>query len=198
VFDSRGLPDYPPAQNAWQFPPPPISPRWKWAAIAAMVFGLVGGSTMLAITIALGSSGAPGLIDNTELISVIEQQCYQMTTKVDSLPIHGTPRRQAQTIAAQNSAIDDMVTDIRSVGPDVLASDPPSEEWLDDWERLVQAREAYAREILGGSQRPYLDIPTDEDGNDIYLRMNDAFLGESSCEVPDAVLNPYPDGSSEA
>ena len=197
MFDSRGLPDYPPPHNAWQFPPPPISPRWKWVAIATAALGLVAGSTMLVLAIALGSSGAPGLIDNTELISVIERECNQMTSKVESLPIHGTPRRQAQSITAQNVAIEDMVHDIRDVARDLLSSDPPSDEWLADWERLVDAREAYADEILGGS-RTSLDIPTDERGKDIYLRMDDVFFTESTCEVPAVLLNPYPDDSSEA
>jgi hypothetical protein len=197
VFDSRGLSDYPPQHNAWQFPPPPISPRWKWAAIAAMVLGLVGGSTMLVVAISVGSSGAPGLIDNTELISVIERECQQMTTKVESLPIHGTPRRQAQTIAAQNVAIEDMVDDIRSVGQEVLADDPPTDEWLADWGRLVDAREAYAEEILDGSL-PDLQIPTDERGKDIYVRMDDVFIADSTCEVPGVLLNPYPDDASDA
>jgi hypothetical protein len=197
VFDSRGLPDYPPPQNAWQFPPPPVSSRWKWAAIAAMVFGLVGGSTMLAVTIAVGSSGAPGLIDDTQLISVIEDKCQQMTTKVESLPIHGTPRRQAQTIAAQNVAIEAMVDDIRSVGQDVLANDPPTDEWLADWGRLVKAREAYAEKILDGLL-PDLTIPTDDRGEDIYVRMDDVFISDSTCEVPWVLLNPYPENKSDA
>ena len=152
---------------------------------------------MLTVAITVGSSGAPGLIDNTELISVIERECNQMTTKVESLEIHGTPRRQAQTIAAQNVAVADMVHDIRDEARDLLTSDPPSNDWLSDWDRLVAARETYAREILDGSF-PDLDIPTDEHGKDIYLRMDDAFLGEPSCEVPAALLNPYPEDTSDA
>lgn len=197
MFDSRGLPDYPPPRNAWEFPPPPVSPRWKWAAIAAMALGLIGGSSMLVVAIVFGTSGTPGLIDDTHLISVIERECAQMTSKVESLPIHGTPRRQAQSIAAQNVAIDDMVADIRAEGPDVLADDPPTEEWLVDWERLVEAREAYAEEILDGSL-PDLDIPTDDRGKDIYLRMDDAFLGEATCDVPGVLINPYPEDTSDA
>ena len=162
-----------------------------------MVFGLVGGSTMLAVAISVESSGAPGLIDNAALISVIERECRQMTTSVESLPIHGTPRRQAQTIARQNVAVEDMIDDIRSVGRDVLASDPPTDEWLADWGRLVQAREAYADEILDGSL-PDLEIPTDDHGDEIYLRMDDVFFTESTCEVPEVLLNPYPDNASDA
>lgn len=196
MFDSRGLPDYPPPHNAWQFPPPPVSPRWKWAAIGAMVFGFIGGSTMLVVAITVGSSGVPGLIDDTELISVIERECDQMTSEVESLPIDGTPRRQAQTIAAQNVAIDDMLADIRSVGPTVLANDPPTEEWLADWEQLVDAREAYAEDLLAGSQHR-LEVPHDDRGRDIDVRMDDVFFTESTCVVPEVLVEPYPGDASD-
>jgi hypothetical protein len=162
-----------------------------------MVLGLIGGTTMLVVVITVGSSSAPGLIDNTEVVSVIERECQQMTSKVESLPIHGTPRRQAQTIAAQNFAIEDMVDDIRSVGPDTLASDPPTDEWLADWDRLVAARKTYAAEILGGAST-HLEVPTDDRGKDIDIRMDDVFIDRSTCEVPSVLLNPYPDGGSDA
>jgi hypothetical protein len=197
VFDSRGLPDYPPPHNAWEFPPPPVSPRWKWAAIAAMVFGLIGGTTMLAVAISYGSSGMPGVIDNARLISVIEGECARMTSTVESMPIGGSPERQASTIADQNEAVDVMVSAIRDVGPDIIDSDPPTEEWLTDWERLINARESYAQKILDGSL-PDLEIPNDERGKDIYVRMDDAFLVQTSCEVPDILINPYPDDQSDA
>jgi len=156
------------------------------------VVGLIAGTTMLVVAIKVGSSSAPGLIDDPELISVIERECHQMTTSVESLPIHGTPRRQAQTIARQNVAIEDMVDDIRSVGQDTLASDPPTDEWLADWDRLVDAREAYAEEVLDGAFAQ-LKVPTDDRGADIDIRMDDVFLDSSTCMVPEVLLEPYPD-----
>lgn len=196
MFDSRGLPDYPPPHNAWQFPPPPISPRWKWAAIAAMVLSLIGGTTMLVVAIAIGSSGMPGLIDNTSIIDVIEDECAAMTDEVEAIPITGSPESQAAAITDQNAAVNDMVSDIRAIGSNVLSADPPTEDWLVDWHTLVKAREAYAREVLDGSQDDF-EIPTDDDGDDIYVRMDDVFAYESSCEVPAVLLNPYPDDGSE-
>ncbi len=157
-----------------------------------MVFGLLGGATMLVVVITVGSTSAPGLIDDPDLISVIERECEQMTNSVEALPMHGTPRRQAQTIARQNVAVEDMVDDIRSVGSETLASDPPTNEWLADWDRLIDARESYATKILDGSFAQ-LDVPNDDRGNDIDLRMDDVFIGSSACEVPEALLNPYPD-----
>lgn len=196
MFDSPGLPDYPPERNAWQFPPPPISPRWRWAAIAATIVGLVGGTALVVVLAVVGSDGAPGAIDNTRLISVIESECDLMTSRVESVPVTGSPRQQAQAITDQDHSVDDMVSAIRAEGPDVLADDPPTRAWLDDWERLVAARETYAELIRGGAT-PDLDIPDDEDGHDIHLRMNDVWLGESACEVPRVLIYPYPEDVSE-
>ena len=36
-------------------------------------------------------------------------------------------------------------------------------------------------------------MPTDDRGDDIDVRMDDVFLGGSTCEVPAVLLNPYPD-----
>jgi hypothetical protein len=197
VDDSPGLPDYPPAQDAWRFPPPPVSRRWRWAAITATVVGVVAVPTLLTIAIILGNKGAPGLIDSDKVVDVITRECDQMTSTINGLPIRGTARAQAETIAQQNLAIERMVNDIRALGGAALADDPPAERWLTDWERLVDARERYARGLLAGIQHS-LDIPTDEDGHDIYVRMDEVFLGDSGCEVPAALLNPYPEDVSDA
>jgi hypothetical protein len=195
VLDSRGKPDYPPARNAWQFPPPPISSRWKWAAIAVGLVGLIGGGTTLGILIALGANGLPGAIDNPHLLSVIERECDRMTSRVESIEIAGPPERQALAIADQNHAVDVMVAAIRDEGTETLEDDPPTVEWLADWDRLVAARTTFAKGILEG-EVVALDIPDDDRGRDIYLRMDDVFFGDSSCEVPEILLNPYPGNAS--
>ena len=196
MFDSRGLPDYPPPYNAWQFPPPKVSSRWKWAAIGASVFGLVAGTTLLVVTIAVGSSGLEGVIDDPDLISVIETQCDKMTTTVEALPIHGTARRQGQSILRQNDAIRDMISGITATaGPELLADDPPSREWLADWSSLSEARETYAIALMDGEPAT-LELPMDDRGRDIYVRMDDAFLDGSTCRVPEVLVNPEPDDAS--
>lgn len=161
-----------------------------------MVLGLVAGTTMLVVVITVGTE-APGLIDDPELVSVIERECQQMTTSVESLPMHGTARRQAQTMARQDVAVEDMVDDIRSVGAATLASDPPTDEWLADWGRLVEARQAYAAKILDGASA-HLTVPTDDHGRHIDIRMNDVFIDGSTCKVPVVLLNPYPESGSDA
>lgn len=197
MFDSRGLPDYPPQVNAWEFPPPPVSPRWKWAAIAAMVLGLVGGSAMLGVAISVGSSGTPGLIDNVRIVNLIEDECALMTDQVESIPITGSRESQAAAISDQNDVVDDMVSAVRGMGSNVLSTDPPTEAWLVDWHKLVMAREDYAEELLDGST-PSLKIPTDDRGEKIYVRMNDVFFYESTCTVPSVLLFPIPEDASDA
>ena len=150
-----------------------------------MVFGLIAGSTMLAVAISVGSSGAPGLIDNARIITVIEDECALMTQEVESIPITGSPESRAAAIAEQNDAVDAMVSTIRAMGSNVLSTDPPTEEWLVDWHTLVTAREAYAKELLDGSS-PSFKMPRDDRGEMLYVRMNDVFLYDSSCTVPSA------------
>lgn len=188
MFDSRGLPDYPPPHNAWQFPPPKVSPGWKWVAIAASVLGLIAGTSLFVVIFSVGSSGMEGVIDDPDLISVIEDECDAMTNTVTALPIHGSPRRQAQSILRQNVAVVDMVHDIRDQARDLLTSDPPSEDWLRDWDRLVEARKTYADALVDGDAATF-DVPTDSRGKEITERMDDAFIDGSTCDVPDVLVD---------
>jgi hypothetical protein len=191
VFDSGGLPDYPPQRNAWQFPPPPISKRWKWAAIAAMVAGLVGGTALIATVVVVGSNGVPGAIDNSRLLSVIQRECDRMTSTVESMPVAGPPLRRAQTIAEQDRAVRNMVDAIRGgVDGDVIRDDEPAVDWLRDWDRLVEARETYAERLVRGSTAD-LEIPQDAHGEDVDVRMDDVWIGDPACEVPQVLLDPY-------
>jgi hypothetical protein len=161
------------------------------------VLAFVSATTMIIIAVAVGSSDSPGLIDDTALISVIEDACDDMTAEVTATPITGSPQHQAAAITKQNRAVEDMVSEIRLLGPEVLDADPPTNAWLSDWDRLVEARKAYTEDMLRGSSTD-LRIPKDSDGDDIYLRMDDVFFYESTCEVPKELLNPYPDDSSDA
>ncbi|KRC64086.1 hypothetical protein ASE12_04495 [Aeromicrobium sp. Root236] len=197
MFDSRGLPDYPPPHNAWQFPPPKVSPGWKWVAIAASVLGLIAGTSLFVVIFSVGSSGMEGVIDDPDLISVIEDECDAMTNTVTALPIHGSPRRQAQSILRQNVAVVDMVHDIRDQARDLLTSDPPSEDWLRDWDRLVEARRTYADALVDGEAGTF-DVPTDSRGKEITERMNDAFIDDSTCHVPDVLVDLDPGDGSDA
>lgn len=195
MFESRDLPPYPPLRNAWEFPPPPVSRGWLWGAIAATTVSAVLGIGLLAIAIVVGNKDFPSMIQDERLLSVITRECHLMTSTVESMPVTGRPREQAEIITDQNQAVEKMLDAIRAVDGDVRSADRPTNDWLDDWERLIGARERFAAQIVTGAQ-PDLDIPRDSSGNDIYLRMDDVWLDGRGCEVPEALLNPYPENTS--
>lgn len=195
VFDSAGLPPYPPRHNAWQFPPPPVEKRWLWVAVLAAVAGLVAMVAMGTAAIVLGSRDFPGLIQDSDVTAVIADECELMRDTVDSLPVDGPVRQQVATLADQDRAVRIMLDDIRSDAGIDIRADRPTEAWLADWERLLLAREAYAARLVDG--RPAdLRIPVDEHGDEIQQRMNDVWAEGAACEVPPALLSPYPEPDS--
>lgn len=197
MFDSRGLPPYPPARNAWSYPPPPVDARWKWVAIGVSVVAAVIATGLVTVAVLVGADDYRGVIDDGDLTALIAEECQIMTTTVESMPVNGPPRRQARIIADQDEAVTTMVRRIRSQADDAIRLDQPAEAWLRDWEQLVAAREAYAGGILAGDE-PDLRIPRDDDGDEIYLRMDDVWLNDpAACVVPAALLFPYPDTRSD-
>lgn len=197
VFDSPGTPGYPPPRDTWEFPPPEVSTRWKWVAAFAGVTGLLVAGGLAAALIVLGTEDFPGLIDDERLTDTIAAECKVMTSTVASMPLSGGTPDQARTIRSQNRAVEVMVRSVRSANAKEIRDDRPAEQWLDDWERLVEARADYARELLD-DPRATLEVPLDPDGDEITERMNDVWLGESGCEVPDVLVRPYTDAFSGA
>jgi hypothetical protein len=188
---SPGKTPYPPERNVWQYPPPPISQRWFWVAILAIVGSLV-------VAVGLGVTGGviaskdfPTLIQNHQLRTVIGHECRIMTETIESMPVDGTPRQQVAILADQNQAVEQMLEAVRMVDDSTRAADKPTDQWLADWDRLIQARESYA-ELLERGRRPNLRIPRDADGEYIFKRMNDVWLTTTECRVPNDLLNPYP------
>ena len=120
-----------------------------------------------------------------------------MTATVESMPVSGSPREQAAILADQDQAVEQMVQAIRLVDPDVRAADKPTDQWLHDWDRLLDSRQSYALLVKLGHQ-PTLRIPRDADGDPIYQRMNDVWLTTSACRVPHDLLSPYPPNIDDA
>jgi hypothetical protein len=181
---------YPPERNAWQFPPPPVSRRWFWAAILVMVIGALAAIGLGVTGGIIASQDLPGTIQNEQLITVIGHECRIMTKSVESMPVNGTPKQQAAILADQNQAVEKMLRTIRLVDDDVRAADKPTEQWLADWDRLLHARESYSARLLRG-YRPNMRIPRDADGDYIYQRMDDVWFTTTACLVPSDLLWPY-------
>jgi hypothetical protein len=186
VFESPGPQEYPPPRDTWQFPPPLVSTRWKWVSVLAGLLGLAAAGAMIAFLVVAGTDDFPGVIDDERLIETVGTSCELMTRTVSSMPPSGTPEGRAATIIDQNRAVREMVEQIRSEREAQIRDDRPAEEWLRDWERLVETRRDYARELLRDPNAS-LEVPVDADGDDITERMDDVWGGESVCRVPDAL-----------
>lgn len=197
VLDSQGLPDYPPAHNAWEFPPPPVSARWKWVAITLSVVASFAAMAMTIVAVVVGTDDYPGIIQDPDLIAVIGEECDLMTSTVESISIEGSVRAQAGAIIDQNRAVTIMLDSIRADGGDALDDDRPTRQWLADWQRLVDARTAYAADLTSGAAGD-LEVPLDEDGDQIDRRMEDVWIDEpGACDVPSVLVSPYPENDAD-
>ena len=67
----------------------------------------------------------------------------------------------------------------------VNAADQPAVAWLQDWRRLIAARDAYARSLAAGKPKP-MELPV-VDGRGLVERLNGVGL---NCRVPLALLAP--------
>lgn len=192
MIENGELPPYPPERNAYEYPPPPISRRWVWAPIAAVAVAVTVGVGLIVGGVIITGKDFPGMIQDDRLVSAITRECDIMTRTVESMPITGTPAEQADAISDQNKAIANMLAAIREVGDDTLRADPPTNTWLDDWDALIAAREAFAEQRRNGYDTD-LRIPRDPHGDQIDKRMDEVWLTTPACEVPEALLYPYPD-----
>lgn len=178
---------YPPPVQRWRFAEPPVKRRWFWVAVIAGPVATVAMVVAFGAMIALDARDAPGLIDDPEVMSVVDTECRSMTSTVEGLPLEGDPGAQARRVLDQNSAVEQMVEAVRDLGEDVLSRDLPTAQWLEDWERLVEARAMFARD-LATENRAALEVPR-IDGQRITERMDEATL-LIECVVPEELTEP--------
>lgn len=120
------------------------------------------------------------LIDDPQVIDVILPACQAMTTAVKSAAIStdAPTEDRVASLRRQDQAVEAMIAAVRDVGPDRIANDLPTEAWLADWQRLVDAREDYAAVLSAGKQKSWT-LPT-ANGAPITTRMNTVDM----CTVP--------------
>jgi len=127
------------------------------------------------------------VVEQSHLVAVANAACDRMreATAKAAVGTSAVVRQRVGAINAQNDAVTEMVVAMRSLGPSVLASDPPSSRWVEDWQRLITVRDDYARSLAAGHPRP-MRLPTVE-GTPLLDRLNDVGV---SCRVPLALLAP--------
>ena len=157
--------------------------RWRHqVAVASVLLALAVVSVTLAGLWRFAAQDRPEVVDQPTVVRTANAACLIMRKAVHSLaavPEAGIGHRVA-AIRAQNDEVLLMVDRIRALGYDLVSGDLPLQTWLNDWERLVGARESYAASLLAGRPRQ-LALPEDGDGEPITTRMNTVGL---DCTVP--------------
>jgi len=186
VSDPSDERPYPPA-TSWRFPPPPVSRIWLFAAILGSLVGLLAAGTALVFLGLNSERDVPGFIDDQRVVKVAKRECRLMTSTVEGMEAPGTPDQRMAALSDQNRAVTIMVDRIRAVSSDIRDGDQPVDGWLEDWEVLVQSREAWLDAQRNGSSAGFR-VPRTTDGEPISERMDAA--AEDVCKVPRVLLKP--------
>lgn len=160
-----------------------------------MTLATIAAAGLIVSAVVIMNKDFPEMIEDGRIVSVIDRECDIMIETVKSMPITGSPAEQADVIADQDKAIANMLAEIRKLDNDVLKADPPTIAWLDDWDALIAAREGFAEQRRNGYETD-LRIPRDAHGDRIHERMDAVWLTSPVCEVPEELLNPYPEDVS--
>jgi hypothetical protein len=160
--------------------------RWRlWGARVAVVLALVTVGVAFSRLWSFATSDNPAVIENSDIAAVASVACAQMREAAASAAVGPTATLQQRVgaINAQDDAVMELVARMRWLGEARLASDVPAPEWVQDWERLVAARDAYARQLASGKPAT-LTLPQ-VDGRPLLERLNDVGL---NCRVPRVLL----------
>lgn len=201
MVDAQETPRYPPAQSSWQFAPPPRrTSRRRTAALVSLgvvltAIAAASVAALITIGVAIAQSTTPTTIDDDALTQTIAEECVVMESTVESMPVYGTAQQQADAILDQNRAVEVMIEAIRSKRADEIRTDPPADQWLDDWQTLVDARAELADELLSDPNAS-LVVPVDRDGDPITERMDDVWPFVPTCTVPVTLTAPDADALS--
>jgi hypothetical protein len=137
---------------------------------------------------AYANTDDPTVIENPDVARVANAACAAMRNEASAKAVSTTApiAQRVGAINAQNDAVTELVTKvIRLVDPATIERDRPAQAWLEDWQRLVTARDAYARGLASGHPRPMV-LPVVE-GQPLQQRLNNVGL---NCRVPLVLLSP--------
>jgi hypothetical protein len=163
--------------------------RWRvWTAGAAVVVAAAVVSVSLMRLWAYANTDNPAIIENPDVARVANAACAAMRDEAAAVAVATTapiPQRVG-AINAQNDAVTELVVTVgRFVRPEELQHDRPAAAWLEDWQRLVRVRDAYAQSLASGHPKP-MAMPV-LDGQTLQERLNDVGL---NCRVPLVLLAP--------
>ena len=120
-------------------------------------------------------------IDDPSLLEAIDRACAGLQGELEKISA-----RDAERVRQENSAVERFVDRVkRSTSAQDRADDTPTEDWLDDWLRLVAVRDSYAQALDQPAHTPPPITPREGDTS-ITVRMESA---EAGCAVPGVITD---------
>ena len=161
--------------------------RWRWwSARLGVVLAAVVVLVALKSLWAYANRDDPAVVEQPDIAAVGAAACAQMreTAASKAVASSATLAQRVGAINAQNDAVITLVSRMESLGADRLAADQPAAQWVEDWQRLVRARDEFARGLAVGKAKA-LVVP-EVDGRSIVDRINDSGI---NCRVPLVLLS---------
>ena len=162
--------------------------QWRaWTARVAVVVAGVVVFVALSRLWTFANADDPDLVENGAIARVAASACARMRDTASAAAVATTApiAQRVGAINAQNDAVVELVTTMNGLGHGRLEADQPAAQWLEDWQRLVSARDAYARSLAAGKPTP-MALPT-IGGKGLVERLNNVGL---NCRVPLVLLAP--------
>jgi hypothetical protein len=163
--------------------------KWRvWAARVAVVVGAALVALSLMRLWAYANTDDPAVIEHPDVARVANAACAAMRDEAAAAAVASTApiAQRVGAINAQNDAVTELIVRVNQLASSgEIERDRPAAAWLDDWQRLVRVRDAYAQSLASGHPKP-MAMPV-LDGQTLQQRLNDVGL---NCRVPLVLLAP--------
>lgn len=160
--------------------------RW-WSGRVAVTLAVLVVAVAMSRLWSYATADDPTRVEEPDIAALGGVACAQLRddTAAATVGRGATVAQKVGAINAQNDAVVALVSRMQSLGVDRLDRDQPAAEWLEDWQRLVAARDEYARSLAAGKPAAFV-LPT-IDGHSLVDRLNNSGI---NCRVPLTLLSP--------
>ncbi len=160
--------------------------QWRaWAARLGVVVAAVVVAVSLTKLWSYANTDNPDRIEQSDIVELAGVACARMRDSAAAAAVSPTAplAQRVGAINAQDDAVIRLITTMKLLGEERLGADLPSARWLEDWQRLVTARDTYAKSLATGKPAP-LTFPT-VGGKPLVDRLNGVGV---NCRVPLVLL----------
>jgi hypothetical protein len=153
--------------------------RRLWLGALVVFLGLWAIALTYSVTAA---SKSPERLNNADA-RVTETACIDAQREMTALPqvgLHAGIEARSQRTSSEDAILTAMINQIRTLHPQSAAPKIALAAWLDDWQRLVTARQNYANDLLKLGAKARFVEPASAGIEPIADKMNDWILEQGT------------------